>query len=59
MELSTLLQVAQLAALIGGFAATIAVNRNDSKWIVKSLEAHQDEDNRRFDELRDYIRDRD
>lgn len=55
MTFGEILQVAQLLAILGGFGATIAINRNDTKWVIKSLEEHKEEDGRRFDRLEDRL----
>lgn len=59
MSLSELLQAAQLLALLAGFGITIAVGRNDTKWVIRSLEDHKREDSNRFDRLEDRLNERD
>jgi hypothetical protein len=55
VSLQIALQAAQLLALLGGFAATIAVQRNDTKWVIKSLEEHKVEDRERFSRIEDRL----
>ncbi len=57
MSLQVILQAAQLLVLLGGFAATIAVQRNDTKWVIKSLEDHKAEDRDRFSRLENRLND--
>lgn len=59
MTLAETLQAVQLLAILGGFTATLAVGRNDTKWIIKSLEDHKADDVRRFQGLQEQIRDLD
>ncbi len=57
MTLAELLQVAQIVVIVVGFGASIAINRNDTKWVLKSLDEHKVEDGKRFDRLEDRLND--
>ena len=48
-------QLINILATVVGFIVTVAVMRNDIKWVIRSFDAHEEEDNRRFTELKQDI----